>query len=127
MKKIDKNGVEYSQFIFRTPHGNKNRVTVVGWYYADKRVLRVAVSRCSKNDQFVKKLGVKLADERIMTDASILFKFDGEEDFRSIHFKGLARMIAAFIGQTNVGFLSGVESNLLTQLLFGVSPLIRRI
>lgn len=52
------------EFIFHSkPYFWLPRVTVVG--VLDKGQLKIAVSRCSENDQFVKKIGVEKARKRV--------------------------------------------------------------
>lgn len=50
-------------FIYYSPHQQECRVTVVGEH--KDGVLKLAVTRCSKKDRFVKKKGVAIAKSRL--------------------------------------------------------------
>lgn len=61
----------YSEWYFTQRKENPlPRITIVGEY--DDGVLRLAASRCSLKDRFVKKIGRDIAEERLKTNQHLL-------------------------------------------------------
>lgn len=74
----------------RNDKDNKVRVTVIGEY--SEGVLKLAVSRCSRKDRFVKKIGTARAVARLKRDK--LYKVIDMQECKCVDFINIAKQIA---------------------------------
>jgi len=51
------------------------RVTIVGYYDKEAKRLHLAAARCSEKDRFVRKIGRKIAEERLLDNELIASVF----------------------------------------------------
>lgn len=79
-KKTDSNGnVIYKE----SGKADYNGVVIAAIFYPEKQEVRIGMSKCSKEDQFCKKIGRRIALGRAASDKAVVFncKIGDEERF----------------------------------------------
>jgi hypothetical protein len=81
------------RFYSSPSESSKVRVTVVGEYDVKDHALKIAVARCGRKDNFIKKKGRAIAEGRLVKN-KLYYTYDVTKAPKSEEFVSLAREIA---------------------------------